>query len=115
MTAPTVAVIIVNYATAELAAEAVESVRAHAGDSPGLSIHVVDNASPGEDGARLMDWHRSRSWGPQVTIANVVALDITFEVYTTGDPYPCPYPCPGHLSIRREDPDRGTGATGRPT
>ncbi|WP_209425032.1 glycosyltransferase family 2 protein [Pararhodobacter sp. SW119] len=48
-----VAVIIVNYGTAELAVQAIESViaRSHGGRS--VEMHLVDNASPGDDAARL--------------------------------------------------------------
>lgn len=46
-----VAVVIVNYGTAELTVQAVDSVLRQAGPPP--EIHVVDNASPGNDRAIL--------------------------------------------------------------
>ena len=50
---PDVAVIIVNYGTADLALAAVDSVlkRDHGGLQ--VEVHLVDNASPGDDAARL--------------------------------------------------------------
>lgn len=65
---PEIAVIIVNYGTAALAMEAVESVRAlrHGGRS--VSIHLVDNASPGDDATILADAHSAQGWGPEVTL-----------------------------------------------
>ncbi|MEE4278708.1 MAG: glycosyltransferase family 2 protein [Halieaceae bacterium] len=51
-----VAVIIVNYGTGALAIEAAQSVleREHGGAM--VSIHIVDNASPNDDAARLSAW-----------------------------------------------------------
>ena len=48
-----VAVVIVNYGTADLTIAAVRSVltRDHGGRP--VEVHVVDNASPGDDAARL--------------------------------------------------------------
>jgi GT2 family glycosyltransferase len=55
-----IAVIIVNYGTAKLALEAVESVlrRVHGGRS--VEIHLVDNASPGGDAETIMTGLRNR-------------------------------------------------------
>lgn len=48
-----IAVVIVNYGTADLTVQAVDSVLQQAGTGPSLEIHVVDNASPGDDQAVL--------------------------------------------------------------
>lgn len=63
-----VAVIIVNYGTADLAIAAVESVleRSHGGHP--VEIHLLDNASPGEGGTVLAEAHGQRSWGERVTL-----------------------------------------------
>jgi GT2 family glycosyltransferase len=63
-----VAVIIVNYGTAELAIEAVESVRAREHGGRRVEIHVVDNASPGDDALRLTEAHRARGWGDAIAL-----------------------------------------------
>jgi N-acetylglucosaminyl-diphospho-decaprenol L-rhamnosyltransferase len=63
-----IAVIIVNYATCDLAIAAVESVRLRAVGGQDISIHVVDNASPGDDAARLQAAHHAKGWGAQVTL-----------------------------------------------
>ena len=44
-----IAVIVVNYGTADLAIEAVESVLARDHGGRTVRVHLVDNASPGED------------------------------------------------------------------
>lgn len=61
-----VAVIIVNYRTPELAIRAVDSVleREHGGRN--VEIHLVDNASPGDDVARFRDV--GERWGGRVTL-----------------------------------------------
>lgn len=63
-----ISVIIVNYGTAALAIEAVESVRARRHGGRTVDIHLVDNASPGDDAAILAEAHRTRGWGEQVTL-----------------------------------------------
>ncbi len=57
-----VAVSIVNYGTADLVIQAVESVlsRDHGGRE--VEIHVVDNASPGNDAEVLAEAHAARGW-----------------------------------------------------
>lgn len=60
------AVIIVNYGTADLTITAVNSVLQHAPASS--EIHLVDNASPGEDAALLATAHRDHGWGARVTL-----------------------------------------------
>jgi hypothetical protein len=63
-----VAVIVVNYRTADLAIAAVESVLALSNGSRRLSIHLVDNASPGDDARTIVRAHEDRGWGEQVTL-----------------------------------------------
>lgn len=64
----TIAVITVNYGTAELAIQAVESVleRAHGGRE--IEVHLVDNASPGADATRIRQAHETQGWGDRVTL-----------------------------------------------
>ncbi|MEY8830482.1 glycosyltransferase family 2 protein [Sedimentitalea sp. XS_ASV28] len=64
----TIAVIIVNYGAAELTATAVESVlqRSHGGRQ--VEIHVVDNASPGDDARILARHHAEKGWGARVRL-----------------------------------------------
>lgn len=59
-------VIIVNYGTAALTIAAVDSVLQHAGDA--VQIHVVDNASPGDDATILTNAHKAGTWGTQVRL-----------------------------------------------
>ena len=63
-----IAVIIVNYGTADLAIAAVESVLAHPEPEASVEVHLVDNASPGEDAARLRQAHDDRGWGARVVL-----------------------------------------------
>ena len=61
-----VSVIIVNYGTADLALDAVASVLEK--DAGVRDIHIVDNASPGGDAARLAKAIAERGWAPRVTL-----------------------------------------------
>lgn len=63
-----IAVIVVNYGTAALACEAVQSVldRQHGGRD--VRVHLVDNASPGDEAQLLRDTHAARGWGAAVTL-----------------------------------------------
>jgi GT2 family glycosyltransferase len=63
-----IAVVIVNYGTADLSIAAVESVmsRHHGGRT--VSVHLVDNASPGDDASVLARAHGERGWGARVTL-----------------------------------------------
>lgn len=61
-----VAVIIVNYRTSDLAIAAVESVLARDHGSLSVAVHLVDNASPGNDAARILA--ASANWGERVTL-----------------------------------------------
>ena len=62
-----VAVIIVNYGTAALTIAAAESVLARDHGGRGVEIHVVDNASPGDDAEVLARTHEDRGWAGRVT------------------------------------------------
>lgn len=63
-----IAVVIVNYGAADLTTDAVESVlvRHHGGRR--VELHVVDNASPGNDAAVLAARHAERGWGDRVKL-----------------------------------------------
>lgn len=63
-----VAVIIVNYGTADLAIDAVESVLGHQHGGRAVEVHLVDNASPQGDAARFEKEHDARGWGARVTL-----------------------------------------------
>jgi N-acetylglucosaminyl-diphospho-decaprenol L-rhamnosyltransferase len=62
-----IAVIIVNYGTPDLTLAAVESVLARQHGNRKVDIHVVDNASPGGDGAKLVQAIADRGWQDRVT------------------------------------------------
>lgn len=66
MSAPDVAVIIVNYRTADMTIAAVDSVLTRGADGLKVEVHVVDNASPGNDRAELTE--ASQRWGDAVTL-----------------------------------------------
>ncbi|WP_165354818.1 glycosyltransferase family 2 protein [Tropicimonas sp. IMCC6043] len=61
-----VAVIVVNYGTAELALDAVGSVISHDHAGYVVEIHLVDNASPGDDAAVLATAIAERGWKDRV-------------------------------------------------
>lgn len=63
-----IAVIVVNYGTPDLAIAAVDSVltRQHGGHP--IEVHLLDNASPGDDAARFAAAHAERGWGGRVTL-----------------------------------------------
>lgn len=63
-----VAVIVVNYGTADLSIAAVESVLARSHEGHPVEVHLVDNASPGGDAARFAQAHDDRGWGDRVTL-----------------------------------------------
>jgi len=65
---PQVAIIVVNYGTAELAIRAVESVLCHETQGCGTEIHLLDNASPEEDAARFEEAKAAGNWGDRVTL-----------------------------------------------
>lgn len=66
--AKTIAVITVNYATAELAVAAVQSALAQKVADYAVEVHLVDNASPGEDAAHFEARHKALKWGKRVTL-----------------------------------------------
>ena len=63
-----IAVITVNYCTATLAAEGIDSVIRQNPVGMPVEIHVVDNASPNDDAATLQRLHHERAWGDHVTL-----------------------------------------------
>lgn len=63
-----IAVIVVNYGTADLAIAAVESVLARAHDGHPVEVHLLDNASPCGDAARFAAAHAAGGWGGRVTL-----------------------------------------------
>ena len=76
-----VAVIIVNYATADLAIAAVDSVLSRQHGSHPVAVHVVDNASPNGDAAVLAKAHAARDWEGRVTgVLKLDALAIAMAV-----------------------------------
>lgn len=63
-----VAVVIVNYGTPGLTIDAVESVRRLATSGRPVTVHVVDNASPGDDAAQIAAAHDAGGWGDGVRL-----------------------------------------------
>ena len=63
-----VAIVIVNYGTADLAADAVRSVLDHPAGGRDIAVHLVDNASPGDDAATFTRLHKAEGWGDRVTL-----------------------------------------------
>jgi GT2 family glycosyltransferase len=63
-----VAVIIVNYGTPELAIAAVDSVLAHDHGGRNVTVHLLDNASPGSDAVRFAEAKIAKGWGDRVTL-----------------------------------------------
>lgn len=63
-----IAVITVNYGTPQMSIDAVESVltRTHGGHD--VEMHLVDNASPGDDAAQFKAAHQAGDWGGRVTL-----------------------------------------------
>lgn len=61
-----VVAIVVNYGTADLALEAVESLLAQ--PERLAAVHLIDNASPGGDGMRLAEAIMERGWQGHVTL-----------------------------------------------
>jgi N-acetylglucosaminyl-diphospho-decaprenol L-rhamnosyltransferase len=62
-----IAVIIINYGTAALAVDAVESVLSRHHGGRRIDVHLVDNASPGADAADLARVIAERGWDNAVT------------------------------------------------
>ena len=65
---PGIAVIIVNYGTAVLTVDAVESVLAADHGGRDVEVHVVDNASPGGDAEALHAAWTGRGWEGRVCL-----------------------------------------------
>ena len=63
-----IAVIIVNYGTAELAIKAVESVCAREHGGRRVNVHLVDHASPGREADTLREAHAARGWSATVKL-----------------------------------------------
>lgn len=63
-----ISVIIVNYGTADLAGDAVETVLARDHGGRAVDIHLIDNGSPGDDARKLAAAHAERGWGERVTL-----------------------------------------------
>ncbi|MEM9739913.1 MAG: glycosyltransferase family 2 protein [Pseudomonadota bacterium] len=63
----TIAVIIVNYGTADLAIAAVESVFERDHGTHKVDVHLLDNASPGDDADRMHQAIADRGWSDRVT------------------------------------------------
>ncbi len=63
-----IAVVTVNYGTADLAAEAVRSALRQTVDGFDVEIHLVDNASPGDDAAKFTQLHKAEAWSDRVTL-----------------------------------------------
>jgi len=63
-----IAVIVVNYLAADLAIAAVQSVidRKHGGRQ--VEVHLVDNASPGEDARLIEAAYNDMNWAGRVTL-----------------------------------------------
>ncbi len=65
---PSIAIIIVNYGTAALALDAAHSVLGQTLPDRALHIHIVDNASPGNDAQILAHEIIARGWQDRVTL-----------------------------------------------
>ena len=57
-----IAVIVVNYGTADLAEQAVQSALAHGHGGRAVTVYLVDNASPGDDAQRIARAHADLGW-----------------------------------------------------
>lgn len=65
---PSIAVIIVNYGTAALALDAAASVLAQNLSGYALHLHIVDNASPGDDARTIANEIADKGWQDRVTL-----------------------------------------------
>ncbi len=63
-----IAIIIINYGTSDLAIAAVESVLARQHGNHPVEVHLLDNASPGRDAAAFNHAHAEKAWGDQVRL-----------------------------------------------
>lgn len=65
---PVISVIIVNYGTPDLSIEAVQSVLAYAPRATTFEVHLLDNASPGDDAALFQKAHAELKWRNKVVL-----------------------------------------------
>lgn len=63
-----IAVVIVNYGTADLAIAAVESVLSYLNTPHLVEVHLLDNASPNNDAEIFRQTHSERNWGERVIL-----------------------------------------------
>lgn len=63
-----VSVIVVNYGTASLSIDAVNSALNAPDEGREVTVHLVDNASPGEDAQMLQQAAIDNSWGNRVVL-----------------------------------------------
>jgi GT2 family glycosyltransferase len=63
-----ISVIIVNYGTADLAIDGVETILAGRHGGRSVDVHIVDNGSPGNDASLLRAAHFRRNWGARVIL-----------------------------------------------
>ena len=68
MSLTSVAVIIVNYGTADLAIQSAMSVLSRQHGGRDVTLHLVDNASPGADAKTLQSWHDGLAQKDRVTL-----------------------------------------------
>jgi GT2 family glycosyltransferase len=90
-----IAVVIVNYGTADLAVAAVESVMARRHGGRAVTVHLVDNASPSGDGEALVREIAARGWHETVTVYRETvnhgfgrANNLVFKALAAGDDVP---------------------------
>ena len=90
-----IAVVVVNYGTAALALAAVESVLARGHGGRTVSVHLVDNASPGDDGETLAQGLAARGWEDRVTLYRETVNhgfgrgnNVVFQALAQGAPTP---------------------------
>ena len=65
---PRILTVIVNYGTADLVISNFASLIRELADFPNSKTVIVDNASPGTDGARLVDFASRPEWRDRVTV-----------------------------------------------
>ena len=65
---PSIAVIIVNYGTAALSLDAADSALRQNVPGRALHLHIVDNASPGDDARLIAEEIAIRGWQDRVTL-----------------------------------------------
>lgn len=63
-----IAAIVVNYGTAALSVQAVESLLGQSHGGRLVTVHLVDNSSPGDDALQLKKAHAERGWRERVIL-----------------------------------------------